>query len=146
MSRGENGRARKRFPLPPEGTPCAYCGLIRIEHDKEAMCWDHVIPLCRGGVDEQRNLLLACYACNRTKRDRLPSEWRSDMMGWVLELEAQLLAEIDLRPRNIPVRRPRLVIDWLRKSADKFPNQRAAMLALASELDDVDLSLTFIST
>lgn len=49
--------------------PCAYCGAtadIQI---------DHIYPLSRGGKHELRNLAPACGFCNRSKKDRLLSEW-----------------------------------------------------------------------
>lgn len=50
---------------------CRYCGARggRLE------C-DHVVPVSRGGSHDDSNLVTACESCNRSKRDRLPSEWR----------------------------------------------------------------------
>lgn len=50
---------------------CQYCG----EHGKKLEC-DHVIPVSRGGSHADENLVTACFACNRSKRDKLVSEWR----------------------------------------------------------------------
>ena len=50
---------------------CAYCG----ERGKKLEC-DHVIPVSRGGCHEDHNLVTACFKCNRSKRDKLVSEWR----------------------------------------------------------------------
>lgn len=50
---------------------CTYCG----ERAGRLEC-DHVIPASRGGSDELDNLATACFACNRSKRDKLLSEWR----------------------------------------------------------------------
>jgi hypothetical protein len=36
---------------------------------------DHIIPLSVGGVDDLRNLQLACYPCNRFKDNILPEEF-----------------------------------------------------------------------
>jgi 5-methylcytosine-specific restriction endonuclease McrA len=49
---------------------CRYCGVVggRLE------C-DHVIPVSRGGTNEDDNLATACFPCNRSKRARLISEW-----------------------------------------------------------------------
>lgn len=51
--------------------PCAYCGAI------ENIEIDHVLPLSRGGVHEAANLAPACRFCNRSKKDKLLSEWRA---------------------------------------------------------------------
>lgn len=32
---------------------------------------DHIIPIAKGGIDDLRNLCLACPECNRYKRDRI---------------------------------------------------------------------------
>lgn len=50
---------------------CSYCGArgVRLE------C-DHVIPVSRGGPSEMSNLATACFPCNRSKRNRTPSEWQ----------------------------------------------------------------------
>ncbi len=51
---------------------CQYCGArgVRLE------C-DHVVPVSRGGGSESENLATACFSCNRSKRDKLVSEWRA---------------------------------------------------------------------
>lgn len=36
---------------------------------------DHGVPLSRGGVDDGRNLRVACWACNRFKADMTAQEW-----------------------------------------------------------------------
>lgn len=50
---------------------CQYCG----ERGKKLEC-DHVIPVARGGLHDDGNLVTACFACNRSKRDKLISEWK----------------------------------------------------------------------
>lgn len=49
---------------------CAYCGQrgVRLE------C-DHVVPVSRGGSNEMENLVASCVPCNRSKSDKLVSEW-----------------------------------------------------------------------
>lgn len=54
-----------------DGYVCQYCGNVGLKLE----C-DHVIPVSRGGSDEDDNLLTACQHCNRSKTDKLPSEWR----------------------------------------------------------------------
>lgn len=51
---------------------CQYCGCST----KKLEC-DHIIPVSRGGGNEESNLLTACFQCNRAKKDKLPQEWRS---------------------------------------------------------------------
>lgn len=52
---------------------CQYCG----ERGKKLEC-DHVIPVSRGVVHSDNNLVTACFACNRSKRDKLVGEWRKE--------------------------------------------------------------------
>ena len=55
-----------------DGYTCAYCGARGVSLE----C-DHVVPVARGGGHEDENLTTACRSCNRSKRDKLVSEWRS---------------------------------------------------------------------
>lgn len=46
-------------------------------------CWvrggrlecDHVVPVSRGGTHDLSNLVTACFACNRSKRNKTVEEW-----------------------------------------------------------------------
>lgn len=51
---------------------CTYCSKRGVQLE----C-DHVIPVSRGGSSEPDNLATACRPCNRSKRDKLVSEWRA---------------------------------------------------------------------
>lgn len=53
------------------GDVCSYCGAV--DH---AGHMDHVIPLARGGSNWPANLRWACGRCNRSKADKLLSEWK----------------------------------------------------------------------
>lgn len=52
---------------------CRYCGI----EGKEAVKWcvDHIVPLSRGGTNDESNLVACCSPCNSSKSDRLLSEW-----------------------------------------------------------------------
>jgi 5-methylcytosine-specific restriction endonuclease McrA len=50
-----------RIPKQPDDADCAYC------HAEPANCWDHVVPLSRGGRHEKRNIVPACRDCNLIK-------------------------------------------------------------------------------
>lgn len=52
---------------------CQYCG----KRGTRLEC-DHVVPVSRGGSNDQDNLATACFACNRSKRNKLVSEWRQE--------------------------------------------------------------------
>ena len=47
---------------------CHYCGRCGKGVDLEI---DHIIPVSKGGTTDMRNLITACRACNRAKRNRL---------------------------------------------------------------------------
>lgn len=51
---------------------CNYCE-ERIDFGKDTI--DHVIPTSRGGRDIFENIVIACFSCNSSKRDKLLSEW-----------------------------------------------------------------------
>lgn len=56
--------------LARDGYVCVYCG------DGWDLCADHVVPLSKGGSNEEDNLVCACRPCNTSKSDKLLSEWR----------------------------------------------------------------------
>lgn len=58
------------FAFRRDDYTCRYCGAraVRLE------C-DHVVPVSRGGSHELTNLVTACFSCNRSKRNKLVSEW-----------------------------------------------------------------------
>jgi 5-methylcytosine-specific restriction endonuclease McrA len=62
------------------GGACVYCGrregsLGPMETKPDGfMHLDHVIPLTRGGADDESNLVAACRKCNMKKGDRTPDE------------------------------------------------------------------------
>lgn len=57
--------------LKEYGRRCAYCqdpnSMVEIEH---------VIPLCRGGINRIANVVPSCAACNSDKGTLTPQEWR----------------------------------------------------------------------
>jgi hypothetical protein len=68
---------------------CAYCGCTT-----GPFHYDHVVPRSRGGPDTPRNLVQACALCNREKRDRLPSEWLSEVPAAVAAIESRVVSEV----------------------------------------------------
>jgi hypothetical protein len=65
-------RQRLRI-LERDGHVCRWCGGPADEVD-------HVIPAIRGGTDDPTNLAASCRPCNRSRGDRLPSEWTREPM------------------------------------------------------------------
>jgi 5-methylcytosine-specific restriction endonuclease McrA len=56
--------------LERDSHTCNYCGA-----QDERMCADHVVPLSRGGSNDESNLVACCLPCNSSKADRLLDEW-----------------------------------------------------------------------
>ena len=48
---------------------CRYCG------ETEDLTCDHIVPLVRGGTNDDENLAAACRRCNSSKGDKTPAEW-----------------------------------------------------------------------
>lgn len=66
---------RVRFEVfERDGYRCVYCDV-----ECESPHADHIIPRSRGGPSTLDNLATACPACNKSKKDRTPEEWRR---GW----------------------------------------------------------------
>lgn len=68
---------------------CAYCGHHR---NIKYMTVDHIIPLSKGGKDEEWNLQCVCKKCNGLKSNMLPGEFTIflyRMLKRSLEIEAR---------------------------------------------------------
>ena len=55
--------------------PCQYCG----QRGGRLEC-DHIVPVAKGGQHGLDNLATACFACNRSKRDKTLDEWVSSWL------------------------------------------------------------------
>jgi HNH endonuclease len=62
-------KSRSGLNRPREVATCFYC------QRKTVVEFDHVVPLARGGSDEDWNIVRSCVPCNLNKSDKLPSEW-----------------------------------------------------------------------
>jgi 5-methylcytosine-specific restriction endonuclease McrA len=47
-----------------DGYICYYCG-------QEANTVDHIVPVSKGGISAEENMIAACHRCNSGKRDRI---------------------------------------------------------------------------
>lgn len=52
---------------------CQYCG----QRGGKLEC-DHIIPVAKDGGHHDANLATACFACNRSKRDKTLEEWTAN--------------------------------------------------------------------
>jgi 5-methylcytosine-specific restriction endonuclease McrA len=66
-----NRSQKHRRRLLEENPFCGYCG-IGLDFDTSTI--DHLIPRCRGGKWDRKNLVLCCESCNRKKADRWPTK------------------------------------------------------------------------
>jgi diadenosine tetraphosphate (Ap4A) HIT family hydrolase/5-methylcytosine-specific restriction endonuclease McrA len=60
--------------LKAAGGRCQLCGITAKERPLDV---DHIIPRARGGRNELANLQVLCAKCNRSKRDRDSTDFRS---------------------------------------------------------------------
>lgn len=68
-------KGEKRIKLSPkvrynilkrDGFICQYCGA---SGDEKSLEIDHVVPISKGGTNDEQNLLTSCRDCNRGKSD-----------------------------------------------------------------------------
>jgi len=59
--------------LNRDGRECYWCGM-------DADTVDHIIPVAKGGLDIDDNLVAACRKCNFSKQDKLPDEFVMEKM------------------------------------------------------------------
>lgn len=60
-----------------DGGECSYCGItmdFRVGKTPTSATIDHLMPMSRGGGDEDENLVLCCRSCNEQKNNRTPGE------------------------------------------------------------------------
>jgi 5-methylcytosine-specific restriction endonuclease McrA len=98
---------------------CAYCGGIPTQVD-------HILPLSRGGTDDQDNLAPACKRCNEEKLDFPPEEYReyreSEGLGWPPPTMAQTIQQIiDELEEQEPGRFKAAVARWAASGKPLFP-------------------------
>ncbi len=64
--RKTQGIGSRRFRiLHRDNFRCCYCG--KTPKDDVKLELDHIIPICKGGTDDDSNLITACMPCNRAK-------------------------------------------------------------------------------
>lgn len=59
-------RARWRI-LKRDNFTCQYCGKNFLDDENIKLEVDHILPISKGGIDNPKNLITACYACNHGK-------------------------------------------------------------------------------
>lgn len=67
-------KAKRKRVFKKCNNQCVYCKKELVMGDFDA-CIDHVIPLAKGGNNEDENLVVACRKCNSSKGIKSVSEW-----------------------------------------------------------------------
>lgn len=65
-----NNRIRFKI-LEKYGFKCVYCGA---NPEKGKLMIDHVLPVSKGGTNDEANLVPACFECNNGKKDKILDE------------------------------------------------------------------------
>ena len=68
MRKGLNGRLRVKILMRDKST-CQICG--KTPKDNVTLHVDHILPVSRGGTNEESNLRVLCHTCNTSKGARL---------------------------------------------------------------------------
>jgi 5-methylcytosine-specific restriction endonuclease McrA len=63
------GPKKRKRVFVRDGWKCLRCG----EDDKEKLTLDHIVPVSRGGSDEDENLQTLCKRCNEMKGNKTGS-------------------------------------------------------------------------
>jgi 5-methylcytosine-specific restriction endonuclease McrA len=86
MSKKRRGRITGKYwsqKLRDYGHRCAYCAR---KGNRKTLTRDHLVPLVQGGYPGGGNVVPACLACNRSKRD-------SSLLLWIWALRENTLHE-----------------------------------------------------
>jgi len=70
------------FLFARDAYTCQYCG--RRQQDlkgRQFLTRDHVMPVCRGGLNDWGNVVTACSPCNNRKGGRTPEEARMPLLS-----------------------------------------------------------------
>ena len=94
---------------------CVYCGRPEGEYTPPEVASDaviqidHVIPVSRGGTDDENNLVCACAPCNNFKNDRTPDEcgmkWPTDENGNRFGVTKSVPREREREDKNKAIRK-----------------------------------------
>ncbi len=62
------------------GNCCAYC-----KSNDSKLTRDHFVPISKGGLHVNGNIVPACKSCNSAKRNKLLQDWRPDLVQEITE-------------------------------------------------------------
>ena len=77
---------------------CYWCGA-------DANTVDHLVPVAKGGLDIDENLVAACKKCNYSKQDKMPDEFQLQRAGLFLQGDSTAhISRGSISPKNGSVR------------------------------------------
>jgi hypothetical protein len=107
---------------------CRYCGR---QSDKVELVIDHLIPVSKGGTNDQENLITACVECNQGKADRIieqsaPTEEDRLRMAQELNEQRHAAARAAEIAKAIQSRRQEMVNLWCGLTGNGCMDRRTA--------------------
>ena len=107
---------------------CRYCGR---QSDKVELVIDHLIPVSKGGTNDQENLITACVECNQGKADRIieqsaPTEEDRLRMAQELNEQRHAAARAAEIAKAIQSRRQEMVNVWCGLTGNGCMDRRTA--------------------
>lgn len=76
-------RRKKQVQFSREGVffrdnyTCGYCGG---QHPSKHLTFDHIMPVCQGGMKTWENIITACFPCNAKKGGNTPEQARMPLL------------------------------------------------------------------
>lgn len=114
-------------------TKCYYCGCI-VEESKRTV--DHKIPVSRGGLTKQDNLVMSCKECN-TEKDFLTEEEYKEFLDGVSE---EIEGSISIKSLNSVLNTYKEIIDNIEKNKIKLKKCSDEVEELENIIRDSKLS------
>ena len=66
-----------------DGFKCAYCGEDLRNVDPSAITLDHLAPRCKGGNNDEKNLVTSCRPCNCVEKHM--KDWKEYATGGAIK-------------------------------------------------------------
>lgn len=105
QTQGSLGRKRREmiFTLSRRfGWRCWYCGL-KLNPEGIGVQIDHIVPRCRGGIDDIGNYALTCEFCNRAKYDMDLAAYL-DWVEWLRKGDSYTPYDVSVSDANLGLR------------------------------------------
>ncbi len=110
--------------LERDGHKCTYCGAT------DNLSVDHIVPISRGGLHDDSNLVTACRECNSGKGNKTVAEWeqvKSERIAAAAAKEERRKAKEERRKAKEVRNQPR--VDWMNWAVGKTEQEVVANTA-----------------